>query len=153
MAGENDDDPALSATRDLGDVLASSGLRSAAHRVTDTLAPGDPTTPGRHPDLDVATPEAMGPYQFQSVLGQGGMGQVLAVRDPSLHRDLAMKVLNAQDDGGEALARFLDEAQLTAQLQHPGVVPVHALGRLPTGQPYFTMQVVRGRTLRALVET
>jgi serine/threonine-protein kinase len=81
------------------------------------------------------------------------MGQVLAVRDPSLHRDLAMKVLNAQDDGGEALARFLDEAQLTAQLQHPGVVPVHALGRLPTGQPYFTMQVVRGRTLRALVET
>lgn len=153
MAGENDDDPALSATRDLGDVLSESGLRHGPTRVTDTLAPtGSPTEVGRHPDLEVPPPEALGRYRFTALLGRGGMGQVIAVEDPGLHRELAMKILGVQDDAGEALARFLDEAQLTAQLQHPGVVPVHELGRLENGQPYFTMQAVRGRTLRVLVD-
>jgi hypothetical protein len=153
MAGENDDDPALGATRDLGDVLVESGLRHGPTRVTDTLLPsGGPTETGHHPDLDVPPPEALGRYRFTALLGRGGMGQVIAVEDPTLHRELAMKILGVADDAGEALSRFLDEAQLTAELQHPGVVPVHELGRLENGQPYFTMQAVRGRTLRALVD-
>src|SRR5262249_5238598 len=47
---------------------------------------------------------------------------------------------------------FVEEAQIGGQLQHPGVVPVHELGQLPDGRPYFTMKLVRGRTLVALLQ-
>jgi serine/threonine-protein kinase len=87
------------------------------------------------------------------VLGQGGMGLVLHGRDPDLGRDLAVKVL--RDDHAhdpDVVRRFVEEAQIGGQLQHPGIVPVHALGRSADGRPYFTMKLVRGRTLAALLQ-
>ena len=57
-----------------------------------------------------------------------------------MHRDL--KPSNVM------IGRFLEEAQVTGQLDHPGIVPVHELGVDPAGRPYFTMQLVRGRSLR-----
>ena len=85
-------------------------------------------------------------------IGAGGMGEVRRVLDPALGRTMALKVIHArgaQDPG--AVARFVAEARVTAQLQHPGVVPVHALSRLPDGRPCFTMQEVRGRTFARLI--
>jgi serine/threonine-protein kinase len=93
-------------------------------------------------------------YEMREELGRGGMGVVLVCRDNPLSRDLAVKVLRPEHRGNPAAEqRFLEEAQITGQLQHPGVVPVHQVGRLPDGRPYFTMKLVRGQTLACLLAT
>jgi serine/threonine-protein kinase len=80
------------------------------------------------------------------------MGAVLRGHDPDLGRDLAVKILlpGRQNDPA-ALGRFRGEAQIGGQLQHPGVVPVYDVGRSNDRGPYFTMKLVRGRTLADLL--
>ncbi len=87
-------------------------------------------------------------YTDEGPLGAGGMGEVRRVRDTRLDRVLAMKCIR-----GTLLAdpasrtRFKREARLTAQLEHPGIIPVHEVGELADGRLYYTMPVVQGRTL------
>ncbi|WP_437743463.1 bifunctional serine/threonine-protein kinase/formylglycine-generating enzyme family protein [Sorangium sp. So ce1504] len=91
-------------------------------------------------------------YEDLGLIGRGGMGEVRRVRDRVMGRVLAMKLLRIEgQDDADGRARFLDEARLTACLQHPGIVPVHDCGMLPNGQLWFTMKEVRGRTLSALI--
>jgi tetratricopeptide (TPR) repeat protein len=98
------------------------------------------------PTLDASEP-ALGER-----LGVGGMGEVYRFRDDALDRDLAIKILKAELHGDAAAeARFLREARLTGSLQHPGIVPVHQLGRLADGRPCYTMKLVRGRTLADMI--
>jgi serine/threonine-protein kinase len=86
-------------------------------------------------------------------IGRGGMGRVLRGRDPELGRDLAVKVLREEYQGDAAVRRrFVEEAQVGGQLQHPGVVPVYELGYFPDQRPYFTMKLVKGRTLAELLQ-
>jgi eukaryotic-like serine/threonine-protein kinase len=82
-------------------------------------------------------------------LGHGGMGQVFLVTDSVLRRQLAMKVVQPHVEAQpELLASFVNEAQLTAQLDHPGIVPVHDMGASDDGTGmFFTMKHVSGRTL------
>ena len=99
-------------------------------------------------------------YDAALEIARGGMGAILRVHDRDLHRELAMKVMleelgGAEPDSSEAArlrARFLEEAQVTGQLDHPGIVPVHELGLDAQGRLYFTMKLVRGRDLRAVYE-
>jgi serine/threonine-protein kinase len=87
-------------------------------------------------------------YERLGLLGTGGMGEVHRVRDHVLGRVLAMKTMASDLRARpEQVARFLAEAQLTAQLEHPGIVPVHDMGRLADGRVWFTMKEVRGRSL------
>jgi len=87
-------------------------------------------------------------YDDLGPIARGGMGEVRRVRDRALGRTLALKVVHASLlRSPAALARFEAEARATAQLQHPNIVPVHDLGRLPDGRAWFTMKEVRGRTL------
>ena len=73
-------------------------------------------------------------------------------RDGDIGRDVAVKILLSDHRGRPELAqRFLEEARIAGRLQHPGVVPVYALGRMPDGRPYFTMKLIKGRTLTALL--
>src|ERR1700722_1963462 len=91
-------------------------------------------------------------YRVLGRIGKGGMGSVMRVHDPDLKRDLAVKVLREDYLGRSDLEhRFLGEAQITAQLQHPGIVPIHEVGRLPDGRPYLAMKLVQGRTLAELL--
>ncbi len=116
--------------------------RADAATVSDTFAeiPGA-TAPD---SLPVLTPR----YVDLGVLGTGGMAIVHRVRDRLLDRRVAMKVLAARLAADPTMrARFLQEARLLAALRHPGIVPVHDLGELPDGRPYFTMDEVRGRSL------
>ncbi|MEQ1502568.1 MAG: bifunctional serine/threonine-protein kinase/formylglycine-generating enzyme family protein [Myxococcota bacterium] len=85
-------------------------------------------------------------------LGQGGTAEVWLAHDDRFDRQVAMKVL-APELAHHAVARerFLREARATARLVHPGIVPVHEIGELPDGRPFFTMAVVRGRTLGEVV--
>ena len=85
-------------------------------------------------------------YEDLGVLGKGGMGEVRRIRDRELNRKLAMKVIHEDLLGKPAaVARFVEEGQVCAQLQHPNIVPVHELGKLPDNRLYFTMQEIEGR--------
>jgi len=86
-------------------------------------------------------------YTVRGLLGQGGMGAVWKVHDKRLRRDLAMKVIFSKGVSGDALTRMAQEAQVTGQLEHPSIVPVHDLGRLADGSVYYTMKLIRGRLL------
>ncbi|HEV3340927.1 MAG TPA: protein kinase, partial [Pirellulales bacterium] len=92
-------------------------------------------------------------YRLFGEIARGGMGAILKGRDLDLGRDLAIKVLlDQRRDRPELVRRFIEEAQIGGQLQHPGIVPVHELGMLEDERPYFTMKLVRGRTLTSLLE-
>jgi eukaryotic-like serine/threonine-protein kinase len=88
-------------------------------------------------------------YQCLGEIGRGGMGNVYSVRDFSLLRISAMKVM-AHDLASrpQEVQRFQREARITAQLDHPNIVPVHEIGSDSSGDPYFTMKRVEGRTLK-----
>ncbi|MBK7644260.1 MAG: SUMF1/EgtB/PvdO family nonheme iron enzyme [Planctomycetes bacterium] len=101
-------------------------------------------------------------YRIDSEVGHGAMGSVLRIWDTELRRFLAMKVIlgraDATADGdtppvsSSKVSRFLEEAQITGQLDHPGIVPVHELGLDREGKVYFTMKLVRGENLRVVFE-
>ena len=102
--------------------------------------------------------ETYGRYRLKGEVARGGQGAILRVWDEDLRRNLAMKVvLGKGEPTGETphidsktLGRFLEEAQVTGQLDHPGIVPVHELGLDDQGQVYFTMKLVKGRDLKAI---
>ena len=96
-------------------------------------------------------------YRVGKEIGRGGMGAVLEAWDEDLRRKLAMKVLlrQAGDESGQSppaternVTRFIEEAQITGQLDHPGIVPVHELGVDSSGRVFFTMRLVQGKDLR-----
>jgi tetratricopeptide (TPR) repeat protein len=90
-------------------------------------------------------------YQLFGEIARGGMGAVLRGRDVDLGRDLAVKVLlEKHAERPEVVRRFIEEAQIGGQLQHPGVVPVYDIGRFGE-RPFFTMKLVKGKTLAALL--
>ncbi|MHC5209558.1 MAG: serine/threonine-protein kinase, partial [Planctomycetota bacterium] len=99
-------------------------------------------------------------YTLEGEIARGGMGAIVKVWDEDLRRHLAMKVVLGEADAKptgrtpvvdeRTLGRFLEEAQVTGQLDHPGVVPVHELGVDATGRVYFTMRLVKGRDLKEI---
>ena len=101
-------------------------------------------------------------YRLEGEVARGGMGVILRAWDGDLERPMAMKLVigRASDPSGSGtppvearrLGRFLEEAQVTGQLDHPGIVPVHELGLTPEGQLYFTMKLVKGRELEEIFE-
>ena len=111
-------------------------------------------------------PDASGRYRLQGEVAQGGMGVIVRVWDEDLHRHLAMKLMlgrvsppaGVESDPAAAtpalparsVGRFLEEAQVTGQLDHPGIVPVHELGLDQDGRVFFTMKLVKGEDLKAV---
>lgn len=98
-------------------------------------------------------------YADHGEVARGGMGSIRRVFDRDFRRALAMKVAlptsGASEHGrpsAQVLARFLAEAQITGQLEHPGIVPVHELGLDSRGRLYFTMKFVEGRELRQIFQ-
>ena len=101
----------------------------------------------------VATPIALGVveralYTDRQPLAEGGMGKVVIARDARLGRKVAIKELRI--DHPAARARFEREAALTARLEHPGIVGIHEAGKWPSGEPFFAMRVIAGRSLDKL---
>jgi len=94
----------------------------------------------------------VGRYQVVGEIAQGGVGVILKARDRDLGRDCAMKLLRMDLLKNPTIVqRFVEEAQVGAQLQHPGIVPVYELGLLADSRPYFTMKLVKGETLAILL--
>jgi WD40 repeat protein/tRNA A-37 threonylcarbamoyl transferase component Bud32 len=88
-------------------------------------------------------------YELAGEHARGGLGRVVRAIDRRLGRTVAVKELLKQSTLAEAL--FVREALITARLQHPGIVPVHEAGRWPTGEPYYVMKLVQGRTHKELL--
>ena len=94
-----------------------------------------------------------GRYRLEGEIARGGMGVVLKARDEHLGRDLAIKVLHeSQAYKPGVVNRFIEEAQIGGQLQHPGIAPVHELGVFEDGRPFFSMKLVQGETLAELLQ-
>jgi tetratricopeptide (TPR) repeat protein/tRNA A-37 threonylcarbamoyl transferase component Bud32 len=93
-----------------------------------------------------------GRYRLMGEIARGGMGAILKGRDLDLGRDLAVKViLDEHRDQPEMVRRFVEEAQIGGQLEHPGIVPVHEIGRFADGRLFIAMKLVQGRTLAAVL--
>lgn len=99
-------------------------------------------------------------YDIKEELGRGGIGRVMVAFDRSVGREIALKEL-ISSDGGKIPSlnkiksdevRFLREACVTGQLEHPGIVPVYEIGGKPDGNRYYTMRLVRGVTLSQAIK-
>jgi serine/threonine-protein kinase len=121
------------------------------------LHDSDPTigvTPVVRPSSEEMPPPAARTERLRLLgeIARGGMGAILKGRDEDIGRDLAVKVLlEKHRDRPELIRRFIEEAQIGGQLQHPGVVPIYELGAFTDRRPYFTMKLVKGRTLADLL--
>jgi serine/threonine-protein kinase len=157
-------DPDITSRHDVTISLAPASS-SVLARVAETIG-GLPrillrdTDPGEEPSPLVQPGSAEMPapserpdrYQLFGEIAHGGMGAVLRGRDSDLGRDLAVKVLlESHRDKPDLVRRFIEEAQIGGQLQHPGVVPVYDIGAFADHRPFFTMKLVKGRTLAAIL--
>ena len=108
---------------------------------------------GRGLPREITSKNQLGPYQILSEIGRGGMGVVLKCRDDALKREVAIKTLlpEARRNPTHEL-RFIQEAQIAGQLEHPGIAPVHLLSWDEKGNGFFSMKLVSGKSLETVLE-
>lgn len=113
----------------------------------------DRTEPIQNPSsLEIPSRDPDSRYSLQGEIARGGMGAIIKGRDVDLGRDLAIKVLLDEHKAKpEVIQRFIEEAQIGGQLQHPGIAPVYELGQFSDQRPYFSMKLVKGTTLSKLL--
>ncbi|MHC4223569.1 MAG: tetratricopeptide repeat protein, partial [Planctomycetota bacterium] len=154
-SGSGNDSSPSQQKPDTGSILkvieAISGVKS---RVMLRDVPGEPT-PIISPTSKKVGTSLLGTTRYHLVgeVARGGVGVIMKSRDEDLGRDVAMKILlEDHADKEEIVQRFIEEAQIGGQLQHPGIVPVYEIGLLADKRPYFTMKLVKGHTLSALLQ-
>ncbi|MHC5081459.1 MAG: protein kinase domain-containing protein, partial [Planctomycetota bacterium] len=112
-------------------------------------------TPEEGPSGSIAGPASEKRYAVLNEIARGGMGAIMRLVDKDIRRPVAMKVI-LNDESREMVERFVEEAQITGQLEHPNIVPVHELGlseeRAGSPRPYFTMKLVRGESLDPIID-
>ena len=130
-----------------------------AERALTELRGPSPSSSGRSdtaigdPDAEVVVYAFEERYEIKKRLGEGGMGEVRLCRDRMIGREVAMKVVLPSMTGrGEIQARFVREARVQGQLEHPAIVPVHDFGVDSDGNAFFTMKRVRGVTLEEVLD-
>jgi serine/threonine-protein kinase len=122
---------------------------------SSAVTPESPTSDGvtSPPLADEGLPAQIGRYRIEGEIAHGGVGIVLRAHDERFQRSLAVKILQEQyRDNAAVVRRFLEEAQVMGQLQHPGIPPVYDLGELPDGRPFFALKLIKGRTLAELLK-
>jgi serine/threonine-protein kinase len=131
------------------EILDRPSLLSALERGTkrSPLADAEPDASSSAPSEEVEEQK----YRAIAEIGRGGMGDVYEVKDVDLNRSVALKRIRRDMITPRALALFLQEAQVTAQLEHPNIVPVHDSGRTTMGEAFFTMKRLRGLNLRQVI--
>lgn len=132
---------------------------ASAEAITEVGAAAPGTTLDSEPG-DIADPDAEIPtlapeqrYELRSSLGEGGMGEVRLCRDRVIGREVALKaILPSHAARVELRGRFVREARVQGQLEHPAIVPVYDFGVDGEGHPFFTMKRVRGVTMEDVLE-
>jgi hypothetical protein len=97
----------------------------------------------------VGTPTSSGlRFRILRPYAKGGLGQVSVARDEELHREVALKeIQDRHADDPDSRSRFVQEAEITGGLEHPGIVPVYGLGTYADGRPFYAMRFIRGHSL------
>jgi eukaryotic-like serine/threonine-protein kinase len=96
--------------------------------------------------------QTVGNYVVASFLGEGGMGQVYLAEHPQIRRRVAIKVLSPRVSGHpHATERFIAEARAIARIEHPNIIDIYDFGSLPDGRLYCIMELLKGRTLQAVM--
>jgi serine/threonine-protein kinase len=137
----------------LAAAVATPDERSVLESVADddvrqSLAGMHEHTPAVQSSTVAYEPQARQRYTLTRLHARGGIGQVWLARDEDIGRDVALKELRPdRGDSPAAAARFLEEAKVTGQMEHPGIVPVYELVQPQKGQPCYAMRFVGGRTL------
>ena len=104
--------------------------------------------------IESVIPDISDHLEREGEIARGGMASIHTTIDKALHRRVALKLIHSEHQNSMLAVRaFLREAQITGQLDHPNIVPVHELGTDETGHLYFTMKLVEGRTLQAFVDS
>jgi len=102
----------------------------------------------------VALPDlACTKYSMIRKIGEGGMGEVFLVKDTSLEREVALKILHSFEEREEIKDRLIQEARILARLEHPSIVPIHDVGMLQDGRLFYVMKYVEGARLDQYVST
>ncbi|EYF05880.1 protein kinase domain-containing protein [Chondromyces apiculatus] len=132
--------------------LPAAGSTEQGASSTEGRAPTAPTSTSETPATQSA-PNGRGAnaarYDLGASLGTGGAGNVIKAHDREIGRAVALKMLKPGADAEAGLVeRFLAEARITAQLEHPNIIPVYDLGRLVGDAPYYTMRIVKQRSLQ-----
>ncbi len=120
----------------------------------ETLPLGAGPTDGALAGLSHPQPRAAGVDRFQLIRphARGGIGQVWVARDTELQREVALKEIQPRfAESASQRARFVLEAEITGNLEHPGIVPVYSLGRNAEGRPYYAMRFIRGESFSAAI--
>lgn len=137
------------------DSTPSEALAATLHDSAPYTDGPRPQTPLPAIDLHATTLDDVGHvsrYKVREKLGEGGMGEVHLCRDRRVGRDVAMKLVRPEHrERDEVHARFLREARVQGQLEHPSVVPVYDLAVNEEGVGHFTMKRVKGATLDAVL--
>lgn len=116
--------------------------------------PPDSVTASRIRAAPGGSLDRIGRFQISGEIARGGMGIILKGWDPQIRRQVALKVLLESHLGNAVLIRrFLREARINGRLEHPGIVPVHEIGQVEGGRPYFAMRLVDGLTLTQLLNS
>ncbi len=123
--------------------------RTPKDRTPETWIPGEPRASAPLGPVPVSAHR----YEVLDEIGRGGMGRILRARDTEIGREVALKVLHGGGAAPEsAVRRFWIEVQATGQLEHPSIIPVHDVGRLPSGELFYVMKVLSGRSLADILD-
>jgi serine/threonine protein kinase len=102
---------------------------------------------------DMTAPPPVDRFRLLRLYARGGLGEVFVARDEELGREVALKEMRGQHaDNPTSRARFVLEAEVTGNLEHPGVVPIYGLGRHADGRPYYAMRFIQGDSLKEAIE-
>lgn len=100
-----------------------------------------------------ATERKVPRYRALRLHAKGGLGEIYVARDEELHREVALKEIQDRfADNAESRTRFKQEAEITGNLEHPGIVPVYGLGQYEDGRPYYAMRFIRGDSLKEAID-
>jgi len=130
---------------EVGDTIAAG--THAAETVKNRPSQPPRSVQADYPDLTVVDPAH---YSIANEIARGGMGRISIARDLRLGRDVALKEI--LDDSSDMARRFEREVRITARLQHPSIVSVHEAGRWPTGEPFYAMKLVSGKSLDTIID-
>jgi serine/threonine protein kinase/phage FluMu protein Com len=128
--------------------LARAGLKGDVN--LDSPDPGGTPRPSRAARLQKGQAQGQR-YVLEGEIARGGMGAVLRALDCDIRREVAVKYLLDQADAAKKL-RFIEEAQITGQLEHPNIVPIHELGIDSQKRLFFSMKMVKGRSLAQVLD-
>jgi serine/threonine protein kinase/Flp pilus assembly protein TadD len=157
---QHGDDPEQS----LAAVSSASSIRHALQQIADPdvqaslghVGGGDdvPTDPDATRTYSAGMSTSTGlRFRILRPHAHGGLGEVFVAQDQELHREVALKEIQARHaENQEARTRFLLEAEITGGLEHPGIVPVYGLGQHDDGRPFYAMRFIKGDSLKDAIE-